>query len=46
MEGGGSREGQPPPTSREGVTSHLLESLHLLKRDSALTNVKAIFKVS
>ena len=46
IEGGGSREGQPPPTSREGVTSHLLESLQLLKRDAALTTVKNVFKVS
>ncbi|KAB7507632.1 Acetyl-CoA carboxylase [Armadillidium nasatum] len=44
MEGGGSTEEAPPPTSREGATSHLLESLQLLKRDSSLTIVKNLTK--
>lgn len=45
MEGGGSFE-DTPPTSREGATSHLLESLQLLKKDSALTTVKSLTKVN
>ncbi|MCL4129408.1 UNVERIFIED_CONTAM: hypothetical protein GTU68_007193 [Idotea baltica] len=44
MEGGGSSEEGPSPTSREGATSHLLESLQMLKKDSALNTVKQLTK--
>lgn len=46
LEGGGSREGGPAPCSREGVTSHLLESLQMFKREAALSNVKSVLEVS
>ena len=45
LEGGGCREGDPSPTSRAGVTSHLLESLQMFKRDAALSSVKSVLEV-
>ncbi|KAF2367472.1 Biotin carboxylase-like N-terminal domain [Trinorchestia longiramus] len=41
LEGGGCRSGGPSVNSREGVTSHLLESLQIFKRDAALASIKS-----